>query len=536
MSAIKYVSLQVNCGFARVSIYINSRKTNNMGCLARKGIDRERRALSFKSQFNGFPGYGIPQDYFEENPSSRLSPFDKACEKILDAFMSKWRHDLEVDRDVYLNRFSEDKWTDLTNIEKQQHTLGNCRRCFELYQIYQQCFPLKPTYQPTPAVCVDRKALQQQGTKKFTRKALSELNKIYAEETNTSFTDALIVDGSIGLERKKSKYEKKKEKRKVQREVVAKVNEKFAEKAAITLLVEGESKRKYHRKRLAQSFTTPELNPPQPKRQKKHSPNFENVPWDTEKLENTLRSWPPSTPINWSAVGREHNIQGGNAGQIVKEFAVEKGINIDYLRNSTPRRRVVTRSSKKRLPRCDVSIPANPPVSIIDKEIESMISSGRFTLGEECAPYTLIKYVPKDGKISREEIVIKARKIPLHEIRKRLLRKQCKYMRLTPTAVIMNMTDSQLTDRLKTIGYPLCDGMSHQQLSEALSSCERSRSLAMWHDHATILKRGVIMVTVHTLYDPAVFFTDSEYQEANNLQQAICIQSEVEQPEIYMLS
>ena len=63
-----------------------------------------------------------------------------------------------------------------------------------------------------------------------------------------------------------------------------------------------------------------------------------------------------------------------------------------------------------------MSILANPPVSIIDKEIESMISSGRFTLGGECAPYTLIKYVPKDGKKSKE-FVINARKIPLHEIR-----------------------------------------------------------------------------------------------------------------------
>ena len=535
MSAIKYVSLQVNCGYARVNIYTNSRKTN-MGCLARKGVDRGRRALSFKSQFNGFPEYGIPEQYFDENSSSRLSPFDKACDKILDGFTSKWRSDLEVNREAYLTKFSLEKWADLTDTEKRRHTLGNCGRCSELHQVYQQCFPLKPIYKPTSAVCIDRKALQQQGTKKFTRKALSELNKIYEEETSTSFADALVVDRSIGLERKKSQYEKKKEKRKVQREVVAKVNEKFAEKATITLLTEGESKRKYHRKRLAQSFATPELNPPQPKRRKKHSPNFENVPWDMEKLENTLRSWSPTTPINWSAVGRDHGIEGGNAGQTVKEFAAEKGINIDHIQNSTPRRRAITRSSKKRLPGCDVSIPANPPVSTIDREIQSMLSSGRFTLGEECAPYTLIKYVPKNGKISKEEIVIKARKIPLHEIRQRLLRKQRKYMRLTPTAVMSNMTDSQLTDRLKTIGYPMCDEMSHQELCKVLSSCECSRSLAMWHDHATILKRGVIMVTVHTLYDPAVFFTDKEYQEMNNLQHAICIQSEVEQPEIYMLS
>ena len=34
----------------------------------------------------------------------------------------------------------------------------------------------------------------------------------------------------------------------------------------------------------------------------------------------------------------------------------------------------------------------------------------------------------------------------------------------------------------------------------------------MWHDHATILKMGVIMVTVH---DPVVFYTEEEYEELN---------------------
>ena len=101
-------------------------------------------------------------------------------------------------------------------------------------------------------------------------------------------------------------------------------------------------------------------------------------------------------------------------------------------------------------------------------------------------------------------------------------------MRLTPIAVMNNMTDAQLLDKFKTIGYPDCDEtMSHQDLRQALSNCECSRSLAMWHDHATIMKRGDIMVTVHTLYDPAVFFTDTEYQEMNHLmysvgQKSIC--------------
>jgi hypothetical protein len=45
-----------------------------------------------------------------------------------------------------------------------------------------------------------------------------------------------------------------------------KVNECFAEKAAITLLTEGESKRKYHRKQLAQSFCSPHEQPPAKKK------------------------------------------------------------------------------------------------------------------------------------------------------------------------------------------------------------------------------------------------------------------------------
>lgn len=62
-------------------------------------------------------------------------------------------------------------------------------------------------------------------------------------------------------------------------------------------------------------------------------------------------------------------------------------------------------------------------------------------------------YVPKKGKIVQQRILIKVHKIPLREIHERLLRKQHKYMRLTPTAVMNNMTDAQLLDKLKTIGY-----------------------------------------------------------------------------------
>ena len=121
MSAIKYISLQVNFGYARVSIYANSSQTQR-GCLARKGIDREKRALAFKSQFGACPQDGIPDHYFNRNHRTGYSAFDKTCKKVLDGFKSKWRSDHEIDRDDYLTRFSVEKWSDLTNADKQCHT------------------------------------------------------------------------------------------------------------------------------------------------------------------------------------------------------------------------------------------------------------------------------------------------------------------------------------------------------------------------------------------------------------------------------
>ena len=96
---------------------------------------------------------------------------------------------------------------------------------------------------------------------------------------------------SSGLEKKKCQKEKRKERVKVQRELTKTVNEHFTEKAAISMLTECESKRKYHRKRMAQSFHSPQEQPPA-KKTKTHSPDFSNVNWDKQKLQETIENWP----------------------------------------------------------------------------------------------------------------------------------------------------------------------------------------------------------------------------------------------------
>lgn len=207
----------------------------------------------------------------------------------------------------------------------------------------------------------------------------------------------------------------------------------------------------------------------------------------------------------------------------------------NVLQPSTPNRKQRTTSSKKEMSGSGISIPSNPTLGAVEKEIESMIKSGRFTLGEECALYKLVKYVSVSGKLTPQETVVMARKIPLAEICKRLLAEQQKYMRLTSDSDINALEDSDLAERLHSLGCSTTN-KTHEQLCTTLATYERTRSLVLWHDHATILKMGFIMITVHTLYDSAVFLTDEEYRQLNPRHQSICLQSEIEQPEINMLS
>lgn len=530
MPSFRKTSLIVNCGYARVLIYRNSNPTRT-GRNARQNIDFTERSDTFKAQFSTYPNYGIPDGYFTPTGKDNCSPFNRDCVKILDGFRSKFRDDMRLSREAYLQEFSLLKWSNLPSSERMQHTLSNCKRCFELHEQHQQFFPLKPAYQPEPVVIVDKDALQQQGIKLFTSKVCSELNRVYANEAGSSFTDALVQDRSFQLEHRKTSAEKKKEKRQMQKAISKKISKCFAENAAITLLTEGESKRMYHRKRLAQSFCSPE-EPPAAKRNKTHSPDFSKVSWDTDRLQSTLLNWPSGTTINWTAVAKDHGVSGGNAGQIVKEFAIAREIDITNIAVSTPNRRPTKRPCKRKLPGFDISIPSNPPLRSVEAEIQAMITSGRFTLGEECAPYTITKYIMENGKLSPQDTFVYARKVPLKQIRQRLLDKHLKYMRLSSATA---MTEEEMREILQNAHVPNLEAMSHQQLCEQLLRSRRSRSLCMWHDHATILKMGFILLTVHIMYDPMVFFTDEEYKQAHP-GVTVSIQSEVEQPEVCLLS
>ncbi len=73
-------------------------------------------------------------------------------------------------------------------------------------------------------------------------------------------------------------------------------------------------------------------------------------------------------------------------------------------------------------------------------------------------------------------------------------------------------------------------------MREKLKQVQRTRSLVMWHDHATVLGLGLITITVHIIYDPAVFYTQAEIQANKDMPPSIDIQPTIECPAIHMIA
>ena len=183
---------------------------------------------------------------------------------------------------------------------------------------------------------------------------------------------------------------------------------------------ENESKASYNRKRIAQYYTT---TPASKKKKVSHSPNFDGVQWDKERVLKYLQEVETKDEkVVWSTVAQEHGIEGHNKGQILKEFAAKNGINTAKVSARIETKH--TRKAKKKFPGGKVSIPVPPTTEAITVAWKKMVDSGELMLGIPCSPYTITSYRNDNGRITVEHKKIKGRKIPLHDVRSKLLEKQ----------------------------------------------------------------------------------------------------------------
>ena len=248
-----------------------------------------------------------------------------------------------------------------------------------------------------------------------------------------------------------------------------------------------------------------------------------------EEVLCALRNLPDDGKINWSHKARELGLTQKNGGQILKQIAVDH----DLLRTDPDNEQTSTRRGKAKLSGGEISMPCLPTEEEITEEKKRMIDNGELLIGEPCTPFTISKVIiNSDLSVETKEVIIHGRKIPLHELRQRLLNNQERYMRLIKTT---DMSRNQLIERLQSLHIEYDSSSSIDSLREVLDKAQHKRTIAMWHDHSTILQTGYILFAVSVVYDLAVFLTEKEYKLKTG-KSVDCIQTIIEEPEIYMIA
>ena len=109
-------------------------------------------------------------------------------------------------------------------------------------------------------------------------------------------------------------------------------------------------------------------------------------------------------------------------------------------------------------------------------------------------------------------------------------------MHLFTDEKIESMSNQDIHTFMDMVHYYPSPSSSHADLKQAITMLQRTRTLALWHDHSTILQTGYILFAVWVVYDPAVFYTQDQWRNMHTQQNKVHIQSLVEEPMIYMVA
>ena len=170
------------------------------------------------------------------------------------------------------------------------------------------------------------------------------------------------------------------------------------------------------------------------------------------------------------------------------------------------------------------------------KQLKEKITMGVYKVGDLIVPQEFQKVSVKGGKIVTKKNFISSKKISLEETRYKLLHKYKEYMDLTTDKMLNNSTKPDMVKFLKNIGKNVNDDKeaNANTLKEKIKSFEKTRHLMMWHDCSTVRGHSYLLMMIACIYDPACYYTDTEFQEKFDV--FINIQTNVEKPWVYILA
>ncbi len=135
--------------------------------------------------------------------------------------------------------------------------------------------------------------------------------------------------------------------------------------------------------------------------------------------------------------------------------------------------------------------------------------------------------------MDRSEFFVDGCKCPLTKIRRRKLSELEQYMRINDEKDIASMSKEECFNRL-TVLNETKDGECEAEMKRRLKEMERTRHLLVWHDLSTVANHSHLVFMATCLYDPATFYTNSEYEAMTG--RKINIQSPVESPSLYIVA
>lgn len=182
----------------------------------------------------------------------------------------------------------------------------------------------------------------------------------------------------------------------------------------------------------------------------------------------------------------------------------------------------------------EISVPAEETNEKVKEKIKEKIRNGEINIGQLIVPKKYEKLILDDkNEIKKIEFFVEGRKMPLNEIREQTLQKHKRYSRSHSDEHYSNMTRIAVSGRLEEL-YEFDDTEGLPVMREKLKEMERTRHLAIWHDHSSVANHGYLMFLACVLYDPAIHLTDKEHEEKYG--EAIEVQKIIEEPELYIVA
>ena len=188
------------------------------------------------------------------------------------------------------------------------------------------------------------------------------------------------------------------------------------------------------------------------KKEKNHSGNLEKLAGlDNLKLE--VEGYTSGIEINWSALARKYNIRNKrgelakNGGQIVKDWLVSQGMDVNQFNTEDKQREKQPRRRKLRGVGGEIAVPSAETNDAMKDALTAKIENGQYTVGELIVPKNYEKLVlDKESSLKKEEFTVEGRKRPLDEIRQKTMHKE--YTRQHPDEYYDEMSRLEVSRRL----------------------------------------------------------------------------------------